>query len=284
MISILIPVWNRLPALENVLAAFCAMRKAGSPAFEVLLIDNNSTDDVRATWLAYREALPELRLVHQPPLDHPFALCRARNLGLELARNPWVATLDADCIPNPDYLRNASAALRERSLLVGERVFIDEDDVVQARVGEPGHLDGLRRVESASNYRRTRDRRFPELQTIAEQPHPWALCHGGNLLFPKQLALEVGGFDEHYDGCWGYEDIEFAWRLIRRGACTPRYEPGLAVYHQEGAHDRIDRNNKLDNRNWHRICATIPGYEAFKTAHYRRINRAIRTTRDEASS
>ena len=57
----------------------------------------------------------------------------------------------------------------------------------------------------------------------------------------------------------------------------------MAVYHQESAAapdigriseeaDRtamiVDRPNKADNPNWHRVCALIPGYREYKLAAF----------------
>jgi hypothetical protein len=46
------------------------------------------------------------------------------------------------------------------------------------------------------------------------------------------------------------------------------------VFHQEFAsdlenlHEKNHRFNKQTNPNWHRICASIPGFEAFKALQF----------------
>ncbi len=54
-------------------------------------------------------------------------------------------------------------------------------------------------------------------------------CFGLNMSFPKKLALEVGGFPE-MPGCYGYEDIEIAYRLEQAGA-ELWYAPGAKIVH-----------------------------------------------------
>ncbi len=73
-------------------------------------------------------------------------------------------------------------------------------------------------AESISNYGLTIDRRLPEIESISvfnngnRIVYPCRHAHGGNIAYSKQRAIEIGGHDERFDGCWGYEDLEFAHR------------------------------------------------------------------------
>src|SRR5690242_14187366 len=108
MFSIVVPVHNDLRHLRITLAGFVAQRGA-VPPYELILVDNNSFRECpEAAYVEFVERLPIL-LVRQPILPHPFALCRARNVGLALARYPWIVTLDSDCVPGPDYLVSLAA-------------------------------------------------------------------------------------------------------------------------------------------------------------------------------
>ena len=115
----------------------------------------------------------------------------------------------------------------------------------------------------------------------ASRPHPWAYVHGGNFAFRRVDALDVGGFDEAYDGCWGYEDVDFAYRLVQHTSAPVDYDPGLVTYHVEMPDEAPDPSrleemlNKVSNRNWHRITGRIPGFADFKKAEYARISDRI---------
>ena len=39
----------------------------------------------------------------------------------------------------------------------------------------------------------------------------------------------IGGYDEVYDGWWGYDDIHFAWEMIVKGGCIPVVLGGTEV-------------------------------------------------------
>ena len=267
--------------LANVLAGMAAQR-GGAQDLEVILVDNNSDDPGLDGVFARYSTVLDLRLLRQPPLDHPMSLCRARNRALALARGTWFWTLDADCIPNPGYMAALRRALDERreprAMLTGERIFIDGSGLTEKEIiGGHARLDWVPRVCSAANYGILRDRRFPFLTYLPDVEHPWDHMHGGNTCFRTALARSLGGYDEDFDGNWGYEDDEFAYRMIRFGGAVPGFEPGLTVYHQEPTTPpSYDRLEKEANPNWHRVCSAIPGYRDYKVAGYAKRGVEIR--------
>lgn len=274
-VSTVIPCHDNVEQLGRTLAAL-SVQTAAPGTFEIILVDNNSTrpglDHIVAR---FWDHLP-ITVIHQPRLPHPFALCRARNLAMSLARGEWIWTLDSDCCPNRDAVATiiAVAGAGDRALMMtGERRFVDTHDVTIDDITRSPHaLTQAPPVPSPSNYHLTRDRRFPALEALPDVPHPWDMMHGGNTAFRLADALAVGGYDESFDGNWGYEDDEFAYRLITRTPALPMFVPGMTVYHQEAAPTmpplNIDRPNKADNPNWHRVCALIPGYRDYKLAAF----------------
>lgn len=286
MFSIVIPCFNRLPQLARVLAGFCA--QGADESFEIILVDNNGFDcDINALYCRYVDILP-LSLLRQPRLRHPRATARARNLGLALARFDWIVNIDSDCIPPPEYLCRIRQAIERQAednlLFVGLRRFICGDEISEAEL-QQGRADlaSLPCMASPSNYGCKLDRRYPEIESVAESPHPWAFMHSGNLIYRRDKARMIGGYDETFDGSWGYEDIDFAHRMITRTGAVPYYLAGIECYHQDSLSAEIaiqtekdERFNKAENPNWARICERIPGYEQFKIDQYRRINSEIK--------
>jgi glycosyltransferase involved in cell wall biosynthesis len=274
LVTVAIPCHNEADALARTLAALAA-QEGGADDLEVVLVDNLS-DDRRVAEVAARYAeLLDLKFISQDELEHPYALCRARNLALERACGRWFWTLDSDCMANPGFLATLRRLDRartraERPAFTGERVFVDATGLAEADL-LAGRAEAAEapRVRSFSNYGLARDRRFPVLPALPDVDHPWDLLHGGNTVFETRLGREAGGYDEGFDGCWGYEDDEFAYRLITDAGAVPRWHPGLAVYHQEPvdtpAYDRLE---KEANPNWHRVCGLIPGYRDYKLAAF----------------
>ncbi len=89
LFSVVIPSYNHADfvgdALESVL-------NQTFEEFEVIIVDDGSTDDTRSVIAGYDD--PRIHYVHQPNKGLP----AARNTGIRHARAPWIALLDADDI------------------------------------------------------------------------------------------------------------------------------------------------------------------------------------------
>jgi glycosyltransferase involved in cell wall biosynthesis len=281
-VSIVMPSHNNATLLEKSLAGFVAQDLCASLQLEIIVIDNNSDDEsVAAVQTRFRDKLP-LTLIQQPQLDHPFALCKARNAGIRLAKGDWIVSMDADIIPNRSYIETIAQYIKEWGdtpvVAACERVFVSAKDVTAMDImGNPALLEQLPITNSPSNYGLSRDRRLPDIKQLPNLDHPWDYMHGCNVLYRRQDALKISGYDEAYDGRWGYEDIDFAYRMITEAGCKPTYASGLHVYHQDNDEEtpNIERTDKRTNPNWTRVCELIPGYKAYKIAKYRRLSDSI---------
>lgn len=121
-ISVVVPVFNEQ---ENVspllLEILVALRK--KIAFEVLFVDDNSSDDTLAILRALKLEVPELRVLHHTQQCGQSTAIRS---GVKVARGSWVATLDGDGQNDPnDILKLIDAracALPTIKLFAGWRV------------------------------------------------------------------------------------------------------------------------------------------------------------------
>ena len=124
-LSVIIPVYNEC---DNVLplAREVAASLQGVGSYEMLFIDDGSTDGTAGAVRAAREEMPNLRLLRHPRRS---GQSRALWTGMAAARAEWVATLDGDRQNDPADLRVLLAA-RDRArardanvlLLVGHRI------------------------------------------------------------------------------------------------------------------------------------------------------------------
>ena len=279
MFTVLIPFHGESSWLARCLAGLAAQDFDG--AYEVIVIDNDTPGPApAAVFERYRELL-QLSVVRRSGLSSPLSMASARNRGLALAQYEWVVHMDADCVPKPDHLHRISAritAAREESLLLfGVRRFIDSAQVEeQAILDREIEWGKLNEILSPSNYGMRGDRRMPQLLKVASSEHPWAYAQTCNLIHRLDAACGVGGFDESFDGAWGYEDVEFAHRLVPQGRARPIYVPGIEVHHHDSEYSgQLERRDKTMNPNWHRACELIPGFAEFSRARYREIDPSI---------
>jgi glycosyltransferase involved in cell wall biosynthesis len=102
LISVIIPAWNAEHDIARCLTALQA-QTLGDGAFEVVVVDNGSTDRTQQVVRAYQR----VRLIEE---RKPGSYA-ARNTGLKVARAPTVVFTDADCVPEPDWLETGLAAV-----------------------------------------------------------------------------------------------------------------------------------------------------------------------------
>ena len=121
LVTVLLPVWNgaSLPltaegeeplrvAIRS-LARQEAAPDAPVPGFEVLAVDDGSTDGTAALLDALAAEYPCLRVLHRPHEGLPGAL----NAGLEAARGTLIARMDADDVCHPQRLALQAAWMAE---------------------------------------------------------------------------------------------------------------------------------------------------------------------------
>ncbi len=282
-LSIVIPVYNDTLKLENVLNSFYASFKESELRVEVILVDNNSPKAGEIYEIVQRQQgkMP-LVLIHQPPLVHPFSLCSARNRGVLNARGEYIFFTDSDCMINEAFLSAFRSILKGQAsgvrIFTGERVFVKIPEVALPSDSLLAAISNLERTPSASNYGKEKDRRFPWLEALPSQAHPWNFVHGCFMLLKKADYLAVGGSDTAYDGNWGYEEIDLVYRMVTHLNATVHYLPEAKVYHQElpsdllKIHQNDARTNKSTNPNYQRICERIPGFDEFKKQQWNHLN------------
>jgi dolichol-phosphate mannosyltransferase len=120
-LSVVVPVCNEEPNVEP-LALEVAAALRGRLPFELIYVDDGSTDGTAAAALAARGRVPELRLLRH---SRRSGQSRALVSGVRAARYDWVATLDGDGQNDPaDIPKLVDAALAAPGvrLLMGNRV------------------------------------------------------------------------------------------------------------------------------------------------------------------
>ncbi len=122
--SVLIPTYNRA---QIVLKALNSVLNQSFTDFEVLIIDNGSTDNTREVIESAQKADPRIIYHWQENTGSPAG---SRNTGIHLARGDWLAFLDSDDVFYPEKLERVDHYLKSHPNLVGlahgAQVVMDE--------------------------------------------------------------------------------------------------------------------------------------------------------------
>lgn len=194
-ISVVIATRDRASRLS---AALASLRAQSLPRerFEVIVVDDRSTDDTQAV-LAGEDEL-ELRALRGAG-GGPGGV---RNVGWPEARGALVAFTDDDCEADPEWL----AGLLDAWKADPQRFLQGSTTPIEREAGEQGPLTYTYDI-------RALDVNFP-------------CC---NMAYPKALLARLGGFDAEALPRTG-EDCDLAWRAIEAGA-EPRFVPEARVRH-----------------------------------------------------
>ncbi|HWF82943.1 MAG TPA: glycosyltransferase [Streptosporangiaceae bacterium] len=231
-LSVIIPVYRQSRCLDMTLGSLAA--QTPSPGeFEVIVVDDGSGDDTAAVVGKHEASLP-VRLV-QHGVNRGRAA--ARNSGAAVAESDRLLLLDADSYADPGLL-DAHARFGRSfpgKVLLGAR----NEWSWQLVADQPAPLADLARGP-------VKDLRFVyglEPAAVGTSDVPWIFGHSHNMSLPAADFRACGGFDENFTG-WGYEDIDFAYRLyVAAGRATDYFQFDTAALCHHLPHFRLSAEN-----------------------------------------
>lgn len=202
--------------------------------FEVIIAaDANHTDAKLITEKYEREI--NIKLVTLS--SNGWGAASSRNAGIRVARNDVIISLDADMICPPSFLESHMVWFHKSGKIatIGLKKFVKADRIQPLDiVRDFCSILSLPGIHSISNnvIGCRKDKRIPELNLLKIHPFPSNCFHGGNVAYWRDDALDVGLWDEGFNGNYGYEDIEFGQRLFEKGRKLV-IDNYAITYHQE---------------------------------------------------
>jgi len=209
-LSVIIPAYNRRATLQLTLAAL-AFQTLPASCYEVLVIDDGSTDGTEA--LCRTSAFPfgEIRYLHQ----QNGGAGSARKAGVEAARGKYLLFMNDDTVGAPTLLAEHLAVHcrnpRERWAILGS--FIPTEECNR---------------HALSLWLQRSTFLFPQ-----NALHPGQLCDAAyfitcNLSVARQAVVEAGSFDPAFRVG---EDTELGIRLAAKGYRV-KYHPSAQAWHE----------------------------------------------------
>ncbi|MFI6444543.1 glycosyltransferase [Kitasatospora sp. NPDC050543] len=187
LVSVVMPARNAELTIATQLAAL--RRQTYPDLWELIVVENGSSDGTRALLRSWQQSMPQLRVVD---VAGACGVNRARNIGCRCAHGDFVLCCDADDVVAPGWMAGLVDVLRTSPAVGGalERRLLNARVALAAR--PPKEADAL-------------------LDTFGFLPYP----AGANCGFHKELWSRLGGFDESYR--YGSDDVEFFWRAQLAG-------------------------------------------------------------------
>jgi GT2 family glycosyltransferase len=213
IISVILVTWNSGKYISRCLKC---LAEQTCQDFEVVLVDNGSTDGsldkLESGW-------PGLTLrIEKLNGNRGFAF--ANNLGARLAKGTWLALLNSDAFPAPEWLEKllqASVHYPEYSFFASRQLQANMPQLLDG-TGDAYHISGLAWRRFAS---------WPSARFGLEPEEVFGPCAAA-ALYSRQVFLQAGGFDEDFFSY--HEDVDLAFRLRLQGArCL--FVPGAIVEH-----------------------------------------------------
>lgn len=228
--SIIIPHLNGRHHLDD---CFNSLRQQTFTDFEILLVDNGSTD---GTQEYVREKYPEVKLLE---LDRNYGFTGACNAGWQAASGEFIILLNNDTEVDPNWLAEIVSAFQRRpdvGIVASKMLLFDRRDHFHT-AGDFYRLDGIPGNRGVWQQ---------DVGQYDVEEEVFSAC-GGSSAYRRQLLDEIGFLDD--DFFFSCEDVDVSWRAHLAG-WKVLYVPTAVVYHKLKATGGAVTGSYYDGRNF----------------------------------
>jgi glycosyltransferase involved in cell wall biosynthesis len=199
LVSVIVIFFNAQPYFEETIQ--CILNQT-YPHWELLLVDDGSSDGSTEVALKYANQYPQQIFYHQHEGHQNRGMSATRNLGIRQAKGTYLAFLDADDLWLPNTLMDQVHLIEpypEAAMVYGPIEWW------YSWTGQPSDIN-----------RDFVDRSDIETDVLVQPPTLFLLLLQqeiaiAGMLLRKQVVDEVGGFDEKFRGL--YEDQVFCTKI-----------------------------------------------------------------------
>lgn len=178
-ISVAICTYNRADRLPLALEALIN-QSLPTQNFEIILVDNASTDNTKQICIDYQTKLSNLHYIYEPIQG----LSKARNTALQKARGQYISYLDDDAIPCQHWLAEILKTFQT---------------IKPTPIGIGGLITPLWEIEEPEWMQPEMEFMFTILD-CGNEPH-WLkfpkFPYGANMSYQREALCQVGGFNEN---------------------------------------------------------------------------------------
>jgi GT2 family glycosyltransferase len=220
LVSVIIPVHNQIEYTYRCLKSIAG--NAPSAPFEVIVVDDASTDDTR-------RILGNVEGARVIVNERNAGFIRSCNAGAKAAKGAYLHFLNNDTEVLPGWLDELVKTFGEHtSVGIAGSMLVYPN----GRLQEAGAI--IWRDNAAWNYGRGDHPDKPEYNYVREADY----ISGASIMIPAALFSELGGFDETYLPAY-CEDADLALKVRKKGLKT-LYQPFSKIIHHEGRSCGVD--------------------------------------------
>ncbi len=223
-VTIIIPTKNQLKLLK---ACIESLQKTSYENYHILIIDNESDQPDILEYFNQLSDSENITILNIPSPGQ-FNFAALNNQAVEAVETDYILFLNNDTeVISPQWLSQMMGyAQLEKVGAVGARLIYPDD-----RVQHAGIIHGLHHGLAGHAFKLTHKDDFGYL-AYSKVLRNYSAVTAACLLTPRELFLELGGFDRHQFGV-AYNDADYGYRLTEQGYyCV--YCPDAQLVHKEG--------------------------------------------------
>jgi GT2 family glycosyltransferase len=217
--SVIVSTRNRAELLRSCLNALSCQKDVTPEAYEIIVVDNGSSDHTKQVVASAQERFRRIRYFHEGRLG----LSTARNAGVNLASGALICFVDDDAIASPHYVAAVLSSFEDpRAACVGGKIVASWPDGIEPDWFTPRYAHVVAQTSFGETAGWMKKGEFP---------------FGANIAFRKKVFQELGGFDENLgkrggNNIWG-EEVDLCQKL-QEGGHRFFYNPRAFVSHVVG--------------------------------------------------
>lgn len=228
--SFVIPTYQGKVLVKNTLEALNHQAGYGRDDYEVILVDDGSTDGT-GEYIKGINKNYDLKYIY---IERTGESCRAgaRNRGWMAADGEYIVFIDGDILVKEDYLKELDRyySVDTDILVIGNRVMLSEDVPYEVVCDRAAMKKQICRINKGSQMEARYYKFYRFSYNASLLNYPWLNVFSCNMAVPKKWLEYTGGFDENFTG-WGLEDIEVGYNVYKAGVKIV-VNSKLEVFHQ----------------------------------------------------
>jgi|TARA_B100001971_G_C18253672_1_gene580256 glycosyltransferase involved in cell wall biosynthesis len=201
-ISVIIPLYNASTTIKD---CILSVVQAGYPLLEVIVVDDESTDESPRVVEGLCQKYPEIvKLIRLETNSGP---AKARNVGATNAKGDYLFFLDSDTVVQPDIFGNFVSRMRHADAVIG--IY---------------HYEALNKG-CVPNYKAMLNHYFFSRKGVIE----YEVFDAARAGIKADVFHKIGGFNEHLGWGMDYENEEIGYRLFKSYKIL--LDPSVVVKH-----------------------------------------------------